>query len=79
MCCFFGTARTGVGWCIPGKNTIVGTFPIRTVLENDLFGRGDRGAVKTGLAIAFGAAAAAEEGGLEAGVGSSPATVSWRS
>lgn len=61
---------------MPGKKTLTGTFPIRTVLENDRFGGDDLGAVGTGLEgwdITVDVA-----GGLEGG-GSSPATVSCRS
>lgn len=34
---------------MPGKNTTTGTFPIKTVLENDRFGGEERGAVGTTL------------------------------
>lgn len=78
MCCFLGTARTGVGWLMPGRNTTTGTFPIKIVLENDLFGGEDRGAVGTGFEATGGALGAVEEG-FDAGSWSSPATVSWRS
>lgn len=76
MCCFFGTVENGIGWSMPGKKTLTGTFPIKTVLENDLFGGDDFGAVGTGLegyGNTFDVA-----GGFELG-GSSPATVSCRS
>lgn len=79
MCCFFGTARTGVGWLMPGRNTTAGTFPIKTVFENDRLGGDDRGAVGTGFDATGGPAlepifVAAE--GFNADGGSSPATVS---
>lgn len=49
VCCFFATAEHTNGWVIPGRSTTVGTFPISVVLEKDLFGGVDLGAVGTGL------------------------------
>lgn len=56
--------------------TTTGTFPIRVVLENDLLGGDDLGAVGTGLG---GLGIAVEVAGALEEVRSSPATVSWRS
>ena len=47
--CLFGTELYGIGFTMPGKNTTTGTFPIKTVLENDRFGGEERGAVGTPL------------------------------
>lgn len=35
---------------IPGRRTMTGTFPIKTVLENERLGGDERGAVGTGFA-----------------------------
>lgn len=76
VCCLFGTVEYGIGWAMPGMKTTTGTFPIRVVLENDLLGGDDLGAVGTGLG---GLGIAVEVAGALEEVRSSPATVSWRS
>lgn len=65
-----------MGRAMPCRNTTTGTLPIRVVLEKDLFGGVERGAVGTG----FGAKSDMDSGTAEGLlVGSSPATVSCRS
>lgn len=67
-----------MGLSIPGRKTTAGTFPIRTVLEKDLFGGDDLGAVGTGLDVLCMSWFGAARWDLGAG-GASVATVSWRS
>lgn len=59
---------------MPGRDTTTGTFPINVVLEKDLLGGDDLGAVGTGFGGMIDVSADVVEG-FETD-GSSPATVS---
>jgi hypothetical protein len=65
-----------MGRAMPCRNTTTGTLPIRVVLEKDLFGGVERGAVGTGFGAKFDMDPGTAEGLL---TGSSPATISCRS